>query len=323
VTLGAPLDGRRIREALSAIVGTCIAGVSGVYRRYGVLATVTGRGFAAFGVLDAGPRLAARLVTMPMNEDQKELLRVQTIYKDLQSTAHKTYNAVVVSGFSQSIEPMTSFLRITPETKNGICQGLVDRWIASHASEGSLWNDLYTNVNGIPCLKIDQVRAVMAEFTAGLGQSKTSVGPYQMVNSELYLMRRGVIPRMNLSDGYRMYDDGYARQAGKVVADPQLADKILAKLPMFRAHGRGVGSYATIVVKSPTGGHIMCAYLGGTAGVGSNALPFSDVSFFDPNIGEYWFQNAADFGRFFRYVVTRVYSNYGGYQLRSFAKQVN
>lgn len=260
---------------------------------------------------------------MTMNETQKELLRVQAIYKDLQSIARKTYNAVVVSGFSQSIEPVKSFLKLTPETKNGICQGLVDRWIAAHADEGSLWNDLYTNVNGTPCLKIDVVRAIMTEFTAGLGNSKTSVGPYQMVNSELYLMRRGVIPRMNLSDGHRMHDAGYKTQAGKVVADPDLAKKILGKLPMCRAHGRGVGSYASIVIKSPSGGHIMCAYLGGTAGVANSALPFSDVSFFDPNIGEYWFQNAADFGRFFEYVMQRVYPTYGGYQLRSFAKGVN
>ena len=260
---------------------------------------------------------------MPMNEAQKELLRVQTIYKNLQSTAHKTYKAVVVSGFSQSIEPMASFLKLTPETKGGICQGLVDRWIAAHANEGSLWNDLYTNVNGMQCLKIDEVRAIMAEFAAGLSNSKTSVGPYQKLNSELYLMRRGIIPRMNLSDGHRMYGEGYTRQGNQIVADPQLAEKILAKLPMCRAHGRGVGSYATISIKSPEGGHIMCAYLGGTAGVGNNALPFSDVAFFDPNIGEYWFQDAGDFGRFFRYVLKRVYSTYGGFQLRSFAKQVN
>ena len=260
---------------------------------------------------------------MPLNEIQQELLRVQANYKALQQKAHKDYKAVVVSGFSQSIEPVRSFLKLTPETKNGICQALVDSWIIAHANEGSLWNDLYTNVNGIPSLKIDRMKALLAQFAVGLGTGEKSMGPYQKLNTEVTLMRNGVIPRMNLSDGHRMYDDGYNTSGGQLVADGQLADKILGTLPMHKSHGLGVGSYAMISIKSAKGGHVMVAYLGGTGRSKDPNAPFSDVAFFDPNVGEYWFQDASEFARFFRYLVGRIYSTYGGYQIRSFARKVD
>lgn len=258
---------------------------------------------------------------MPMNAEQKELLRIQGIYKSVHSTIQSKYKGVVVSTFSQSIQPVTSFLNLNKDTKDGVCQALVNRWIAAHAAEGSLWNELYTTVNNQNCIKIDAMRSVMAEFVEGMGGThKGSMGAYQKLNTEVWLMRRGVIPRMSIAGGHRIYEEGYKKNVlGTMVADPNLGTKVMDALPAARAFGLGEGSYAMISVKAAKGGHVMCAYLGG--GGSNKKYPYSDVAFFDPNLGEFWFDNGENFAKFFNYLCSILYKDFAGFQIRSFGKR--
>jgi hypothetical protein len=51
-------------------------------------------------------------------------------------------------------------------------------------------------VNGRRCLKIEEMKKLLAEFTVGLDSTDHStMGPYQPLNTEVLLMRHGVIPR--------------------------------------------------------------------------------------------------------------------------------
>lgn len=253
----------------------------------------------------------------PLPHDPQELLRVQALYQKIRSIACKTYGAVVVSPFSQSIEPVSSFLKTSRFGGGGVCMALVNRWIIAHAHEDSIWNELYTNVGGMPCIRIGVMRQIMDEFGAIAGHdvNPNSLGKVWSVNTEVFMMRQGVIPRMRLGSWDRAYASG-----GGSVADPQLAAKIVNSLKAFKSHGRGVGSYASIYISGGGGAHIMCAYLGGTAGGGT--LPFSDISFFDPNLGEYWFEKSDNFASFLPWVFSMLYGSYGSYALRNFGLAV-
>jgi hypothetical protein len=259
-----------------------------------------------------------------MNETQQQILKVQTFYKGIRDTAHKTYKAVIVSPFSQSMEPVSSFLKIGEKTQDGICQALVNAWIAAHANEGSIWNEIYTNVHGIPSIQLSKMSQLLLDFTASINDTSISMGPYQKLNSEIYLMKHGVIPRMDMGSGHRLYGEGYKVNTGtgKIDADPGLSHKIISGLKMCKSYGRGVGSYAMVSFKSAKGGHVVALYLGGTGGA-KGQLPFSDVAFFDPNFGEFWFDNAANFANFFVFLLGRFYSSYGGWQIRNFGVKVN
>lgn len=255
-----------------------------------------------------------------MNAEQEELLKIQATYKTIHTIIQNRYKGLVVSKFSQSIQPVSAFLNLNQHTKDGICQALVNRWIAAHAADGSLWNEVYQTVNNQSAIKIEAIRGLMAEFQEGIGGNQTSMGPYQKLNTEVWLMKRGVIPRMTIAGGQRIYEEGYRTSAqGTMIADPNLGTKVMDALPAARAFGRGEGSYAMISVKSEKGGHVMCAYLGG--GGTNKKYPYSDVAFFDPNLGELWFDRGENFAKFFGYLCQILYSDFAGFQIRSFARR--
>src|SRR6266566_2056426 len=252
---------------------------------------------------------------MPLNAEQQELQEVQGKYRQVQATAQSKYHAVLVSDFSLGGEPVTSFVKSSNSGKAGAAIALCNRWIIEHAGNDSLWNKLYTEANGTKTIQIGVMRDIVDQFgqLAGHGNPQ-SIGHQGAANSELFLKKNGLIARASLGTGHR------APGHGNAVADPMLAQKIINDVSKLKAYGPGGKLYVTVYA-SGAGGHMICLYLGGPGGTAS--LRFSDIALFDPNLGEYRFENASDFEPFFNWVFQLLYNGYGSHQLRAFARKAD
>ncbi len=230
---------------------------------------------------------------MPFDSPLSPGMRVTMDVKGIQSRAASKHGAVVVSTFSQTIEPVASFLKLHPKTRDGICQQLVGSWIAAHAAGGSLWNTLLGTVHGVPTIRLDRMREILA-----LARMNDAVGEEQDRKIADWLRTQGVLLRGAIHTAEPSFEIGGKVVKGVPMVDPMLGTRILKALPRCRGWGRDGGAYVMIGVWVPgADGHVMAAWLGGSGSTGE--LPFSDVAFFDPNYGEFWFEKAASFAGFF------------------------
>lgn len=76
------------------------------------------------------------------------------------------------------------------------------------------------------------------------------------------------------------------------------------------------GAYALIGLRGPRGGHAVAAWIGARG---------EDACFFDPNFGEYWFEDKQDFFKFLRLFAQNLYNARKGmdhYQIQPLARRV-
>ena len=76
------------------------------------------------------------------------------------------------------------------------------------------------------------------------------------------------------------------------------------------------GAYAMIVLHGAGGGHAFAAWIGGRG---------EDACFFDPNFGEYWFEDKQNFFRFMRLFAQNLYNARMGmdrYEIQPLARRV-
>ena len=75
-------------------------------------------------------------------------------------------------------------------------------------------------------------------------------------------------------------------------------------------------AYALIALEGPRGGHAVAAWIGARG---------EDACFFDPNFGEYWFENKQDFFKFLRLFAQNLYNARMGldrYKIQPLARRV-
>jgi hypothetical protein len=215
----------------------------------------------------------------------------------------RQYDAVIVSQFSQLREPARSILQANEQTKPGICQALVDHWIAAHAADGSLWNALYRFVNGKqvledgnPVLATGKFSQLVMHAVRARRSEHIPSAPTPMQYSQNFLWQSGVSLRRH----YRSPNDALIAEGPPLGVT--LAKGILQVLPIYASSGRGAGSYAMISLLRPNGrNHVVVAYLGGN---------LADVALFDPNHGEFWFSEYAQFKAFFDYLMLMYRDSY-------------
>jgi hypothetical protein len=178
----------------------------------------------------------------------------------------------------------------------GICQALVNYWLADHASGSSLWTRLYDGGKFQPeaILDIGRQQGLFGQ-PDGLG---TSGKILQKLRSEAWLERRGL--RMITQQPYTGGDRGDLR-GWRIGYD--IANKGMANKPG--------GCYRMISFTSGTISHVVCAWVQ------------RDVAFFDPNYGEFWFESREKFVPWFQtFWDTDTYDNFDGFEIRDLAEKV-
>jgi hypothetical protein len=172
----------------------------------------------------------------------------------------------------------------------GVCKALSVYWLGFHANDEDFWGWL-TN-NGF--IRVDVAAHIITEHqesTKGAGQSAWERNILATV---------GVIPQA----GGTSFDQDTSSLSG-VVRGRTIAQAI--------APDKGRWGYKSISYRrvGATGGHATVAWVG------------QDVTYFDPNYGEFWFENRANFRTWFsRYWAISGYA-YERFIIRPFGKSLN
>jgi len=200
------------------------------------------------------------------------------------------HNGVRTWGFSQADLGVWLHYRTM-----GICAALSANWIKYHAHDDSLANHL--GYGGVGRLNVGTLKQIAQEHKDA---SKTN-GSNQRHKLGLWLKKHGIVS-MSVS----RYSTCKKEEGGR-----EVLTEMLVRDPIFEKN-EGVGDcpnieneivnalkkyntcYARINFFSRRAGHSVAVWLGQPT--------FSsrgDACFFDPNYGEYWFENKQDFFLFF------------------------
>jgi len=192
--------------------------------------------------------------------------------------------------FSQVQDPVKSLICSYSDISGGICEMLAAKWLEAHAKNGSIVNwmlDAGGQVNP------DRVRQLMQWFVIGTtmragamaGCPGNGAQGHSMV-TEQWLRTHGVVRRRHISGGTPLLGGGVYHLPRNAVGQrghprPNFAGEIA------RAITNSPGSYKMVGITGPRFAHAMAAWSD------------QDVSFFDPNFGEFWFARPADFHAWF------------------------
>lgn len=193
--------------------------------------------------------------------------------------------------FSQIKDPVATIIGKNNITKDGICEMLSAKWIECHAKDDHLANWLKSSNSSIDSSKI---RQLMQLFIIGSEMNRQAIignpqprGRIDQTQATInWLQAKGILQRrtvrpiqfQNHAPENIPYTAGDRRSGGgRAIHATNLGNAIANTL------NNGTGSYRTIGIWGPGGGHAIAAWVG------------EDATLFDPNFGEFWFENKADF----------------------------
>lgn len=177
--------------------------------------------------------------------------------------------------FSQMKNPVRGVIGKSGTTNKGICEILAAKWVIEHARGGSLVEWLSGGSTSRHDINIPRL-AVLAQ-TFGLGRDD------QDTTTDAYYRSAGMLPRRK-SRSIMTY-------RGKVASSAPIHDM---------EHGLGRHDAAPALaryVKKTFGAYIHLSIAGGMAAHALALWVERDVAFFDPNFGEFWFEDRDDFCR--------------------------
>lgn len=234
--------------------------------------------------------------------------------------------------YSQCLEPTNTLIKLLPYTSNGICQALSAKWIAEHANGGSLWNWLFTE--GTTNVKQAAIANLMINFTESVVRTASDIEPSQgnHAKRQKTAFRIGNKSLRKANTGGQFYQDfvtdkylGLYGLKRRAICQPGVVGGMQNRIPMgtglSAGHrlgsylnedwlaSKGSGSYVLISIMG-NGGHAMAAYIG------------NDISFFDPNYGEFWFPTHLQFFDFFMgfWRSSGYYQDFDSFYLMPYAK---
>ena len=168
---------------------------------------------------------------------------------------------------------------------------LAAKWLEAHANNGSIVNwmlDAGGQVNPDRVRQLMQWFAIGTTMRAGAMIGNPDNGGYgQNLVTEQWLRTHGVVRRRHISGGIPLLGGGVFHPPRNATGQrgrnsrPNFAGEIA------RAITNSPGSYKMIGITGPRFAHAMAAWSD------------QDVSFFDPNFGEFWFARPADFHAWF------------------------
>jgi hypothetical protein len=234
--------------------------------------------------------------------------------------------------YSQCLEPTATLISMLPYTEDGICQALSAKWIAEHANDSSLWSWIFAP--GSTNVKQSAVANLMINFTESIVRKRSDI-PRNLGNRRqrgLAAARLANPTTRSLKSPDLYYQDlvttkylglyglkrrgitqakivgSFGQQRGGANGTKTGLNLAAALHPhALCTHG---GAYVLISIMG-NGGHAMAAYVGST-----------DVAFFDPNFGEFWFPDQASFRAWFaEFWKTSGYSReFDSFYLLTYAK---
>ena len=182
------------------------------------------------------------------------------------------YGGHCVFPFSQALPPVSTMLKMHNQTEGGVCLALSTKWMVEHAHDRSLWNWLYTGKK----LNSDALYNVMINFVDDEVQ-----GMDWLWCADKYLNSHGLHQRTKITDGTSMVRSSKTKTANRNRGG-QMGRRLMEA--MMRGHKNTSGNYVLLFMRG-NGAHAMCAWIG------------ADVAFFDPNVGEFWFDSRQKFYR--------------------------
>ena len=211
----------------------------------------------------------------------------------------RRFNGYQQWGFKQTCFTVLYLTCGNPQTRWGICAGLSAAWIKEHALGGSLVKKLggvRDNVSrvagitaGAPYIHLNkpELRGV-----AKLHADASSDERGQTATLTQYLSDHGIVTRKRIHNSqWSMNSAAYTAYAQEDI-DNSIAEDLERYSSCYVRISFGGTAFGM------EAGHAVAVWLGATN---------EDACFFDPNYGEYWFENKNDFFRFFRSYYRQCY----------------
>ncbi|WP_157953841.1 YopT-type cysteine protease domain-containing protein [Microbulbifer sp. A4B17] len=209
-----------------------------------------------------------------------------------------TYNGAYIP-FSQCEDPIYSHITSNAATCGGICEALAAFWIKHHADGNDLWS--WLKPDGV--LNVGNLNQVMALQRQGINPP-----PHQNQDTvtELWLQGQNILPAKYSAFQYTLPNGRGGRQIrgynqnristgtsalcnANALAREIILDHGGAPHSDTRSGRKTSGVYKKISIESTVFGfmHTMSAWVA------------EDISFFDPNFGEFYFSTKTDFVNWF------------------------
>jgi YopT peptidase len=191
-----------------------------------------------------------------------------------------------------------------PHGWNGVCFALSLMWIAFHAKDEDFWGWLYgqDTISRTPYGSIASNRATMIVGLQGALYNRSFTADLKSANA------RG-LSSQGLAE-YWLRSDGIVKISYGNVPVTKI-QKVAANLATQLAPDsyKVGGCYKELGMFSPNGGHSCAAWVG------------SDVTYFDPNFGEFWFEKAAQFRKWFAYYwfSSQYFDVYSTYEITAYS----
>lgn len=193
--------------------------------------------------------------------------------------------------FSQMTPPVDPLIKGHKTSSGGICEMLSAKWIERHAHDDHLANWLAPGGGG-GGIDASKIRLLMQLFIIGNDMGPGDMigryggpNPDQTMATRMFLESRGLSLRSGSNPAVRSaaastMTSGSRGGGKRRVLASQLARELVKER-------NSAGSYRTIGVWGPHAAHAMAAWVA------------EDVAFFDPNFGEFWFENHTSFVNWF------------------------
>lgn len=208
----------------------------------------------------------------------------------------RRHGGVTTWTFSQTDVAVYRRIFLDPKTRMGICAALSAYWIKCHAHDGSLVNEL--GGGGVGRLNFEKLREI------AMLHSHVSVGAddsQQSYEIKLWLQMHDVLPlagsREVMLDTFRF--KGKQAQSFPLVATEgsgasiaNIENNIALGLKKFNSCYARVNFGGKVLFKKTS--HCVAVWLGQPTHRSQG-----DALFFDPNYGEFWFENKENFFCFF------------------------
>lgn len=231
----------------------------------------------------------------------------------------KQYNGYCTWDLSQSLPPVDRMARAGGvDMGQGICLALSSYWIRYHARDDSLVNHLGAVAinNGHSFIPLNTRLLAIIKQSQQQWRGRMDDALIWLANPANDIVKvktsYAVPVRMNIGRGANAVQVNSlpgtrnTKTRGHVVNWAGMSDD-LEKVS---------GAYALIALEGPRGGHAVAAWIGARG---------EDACFFDPNFGEYWFENKQDFFKFLRLFAQNLYNARMGldrYKIQPLARRV-
>ena len=186
----------------------------------------------------------------------------------------------------------------------GICKAMSVYWIACHATDVDFWGWLTHNSN-----TVHRDSAVHLCDLHGSYSNRADHGNFATRNQlgldkhgwvKYQLSKAGVAERLSIGNGGSLsVDSAFTSASSRTRRGRQIANALV----------KNPGCYKQLSFHRSGGGHATALWVG------------DDVTFFDPNYGEFWFEHKSNFKRWFELFWRECYGAYDqSFQISNWGK---